>query len=68
MTKNVWYRSTQGTRIEDRGTVTVENGTFSFAGKKGSVSGRVVSAGTRSVGFSNWVQAIYEADGETREA
>jgi hypothetical protein len=68
VTKNVWYRSTQGTRIEDRGTVTVENGTFSFAGRKGAVSGRVRSAQTRSVGFSNWVQAIYEAEGEAREA
>jgi hypothetical protein len=26
MTKNVWYRSTTGSRIEDRGTVTVEGG------------------------------------------
>jgi hypothetical protein len=68
MVKNVWYRSTPGSRIEDRGTVTVENGTLSFAGKKGTVSGRVRSAETRSVGFSNWVRAHYEADGETREA
>jgi hypothetical protein len=68
VTKNVWYRSTRGSMIEDRGAVTVENGTFSFAGKKGTVSGRVLSAQTRAVGFSNWVQATYEADGETREA
>jgi hypothetical protein len=68
MTKNVWYRSTPGSRIEDRGTVTVEGGNLSFAGKKGSVSGRVLAAGTRSAGFNNWVKATYETGGETREA
>src|SRR3954447_3442635 len=68
MTKNVWYRSTPGSRIEDRGTVTVEGGTFTFAGKKGNVAGRVLAAGTRSAGFNNWVKATYETEGETREA
>jgi len=68
MTKNVWYRSTPGSWIQDRGTVTVENGTLSFTGRKGTVSGRVSSAQTRSVGFSNWVKATYEAEGETRDA
>ena len=68
MTKNVWYRSTPGSRIEDRGTVTVEGAAFSFAGRKGTVAGRVLSAGTRSAGFSNWVKAAYEADGGTLEA
>jgi hypothetical protein len=68
MTKNVWYRSTPGSRIEDRGTVTVEGRTFSFAGRKGTVAGRVLEAGTRSAGFNNWVKATYEADGGTREA
>jgi hypothetical protein len=68
MTKNVWYRSTPGSRIEDRGTVTVEGGTLSFAGKKVSVAGRVLAAGTRSAGFSNWVKATYDAGGETGEA
>jgi hypothetical protein len=66
--KNVWFRSTPGSRIEDRGTVTVERGTFSFAGRKGTVAGRVLWAGTRSAGFNNWVKATYEAEGETREA
>jgi hypothetical protein len=66
--KNVWYRSTPGSRIEDRGTLTVEGATFSFAGKKGTVEGRVLQAGTRSFGFNNWVKATYEADGQTREA
>src|SRR5215203_5954285 len=64
MTKNVWYRSTPGSWIQDRGTVTVENGTLSFTGRKGTVSGRVSSAQTRSVGFSNWVKATYEAEGD----
>lgn len=68
MTKNVWYRSTPGSRIEDRGTVTVEGGTFSFAGRKGNVTGRVLAAGTRPAGFNNWVKATYETEGETREA
>jgi len=68
MTKNVWYRSTPGNVIEDRGTVTVEGGTLSFAGKKWSVNGRVTSAAMRSVGFKNWIKATYEADGETQEA
>ena len=68
MTKNVWYRSTPGSRIEDRGAVTVESGTFSFAGKKGTVAGRVLEAGTRPAGFNNWVKASYEADGQRRDA
>jgi len=68
MTKNVWYRSTPGSRIEDRGTVTVEGGDFRFAGKKGTVAGRVLAAGTRSAGFNNWIKATYEADGQTQEA
>jgi hypothetical protein len=68
MTKNVWYRSTPGNVIEDRGPVTVEGGTLSFNGKKGTVTGRVLTAETRSVGFKNWIKATYEAEGETREA
>jgi hypothetical protein len=68
VTKNVWYRSTPGSRIEDRGTVTVEGGTLSFTGRKGALSGRVTAATTRSAGFSNWVKATYETDGESREA
>ncbi|MFL5891320.1 MAG: hypothetical protein ACJ75I_01110 [Solirubrobacterales bacterium] len=68
MTKNVWYRSTPGSRIEDRGTVNVEGGNFRFAGKKGTVTGRVLAAATRSAGFNNWIKATYEADGQTREA
>jgi len=66
--KNVWYRSTPGSRIEDRGTVTVENGAFSFAGRKGTVAGRVLWAGTRSAGFNNWVKVTYEADGGQGDA
>jgi hypothetical protein len=68
MTKNVWYRSTPGSRIEDRGTVTVEGGNLTFTGKKGTVSGRVLAAGTRSAGFNNWIKATYESDGQTGEA
>jgi hypothetical protein len=68
MTKNVWYRSKPGNVIEDRGPVTVEGDTLSFKGKKGMVTGRVLSAETRSVGFKNWIKATYEAEGETREA
>ncbi len=68
MQKNVWYRSTPGSRIEDRGTVTVEGATFTFAGKKGTVAGRVLQAGTRSAGFNNWVKATYEADGGQGDA
>jgi|SRR5215212_6982724 len=68
MTKNVWYRSTPGSRIEDRGTITVEGGTLAFNGRKGSAAGRVLAATTRSAGFNNWVKATYEAEGESREA
>lgn len=68
MQKNVWYRSSRGSRIEDRGTVTVENGSFSFAGRKGNVSGRVLTAGTRPVGFNSWVIATYDEGGDTKEA
>ena len=48
--------------------MTVESGALSFGGKKGSLSGRVLVAGTRSAGFNNWIKATYESDGETREA
>jgi hypothetical protein len=48
--------------------VTVESGTFTFAGRKGTVEGRVLEAGTRPAGFSNWVKATYEVDGPPREA
>lgn len=41
---------------------------MSFAGRKGTVAGRVLAAGTRPAGFNNWIKATYEADGETREA
>lgn len=68
MTKNVWYRSSVGTRIEDRGTVTVENGTFAFTGRKQRVSARVRSAGTRQMGFKKWVSVSYEAEGEVKDA
>jgi hypothetical protein len=68
MTKNVWYRSTPGSRIEDRGTVTVEGGNLNFAGKKGTIAGRVLASGTRSAGFNNWIKATYESGGQTREA
>jgi hypothetical protein len=68
MTKNVWYRSTPGSRIEDRGAVTVEGGNVSFVGKKGTTGGRVLAAGTRSAGFNNWIKATYESEGQTREA
>jgi hypothetical protein len=68
VTKNVWYRSTPGSRIEDRGTVTVEGGGLSFDGKKGTVAGRVLAAGTRSAGFNNWIKATYESEGQTQEA
>ena len=68
MTKNVWYRSTPGSRIEDRGTVTVEGGALTFVGKKGTIAGRVLAAGNRSAGFSNWVKATYEAERRQGEA
>jgi len=48
--------------------VTVENGSFSFAGRKGTVAGPVLWAGTRSAGFNNWVKATYEANGQTHDA
>lgn len=68
MTKKVWYRSSIGTKIEDKGALTVANGAIDFTGKKGTVSGRIQSAKTRSVGFSNWIQVHYQADGEVKEA
>jgi len=68
VTKNVWYRSTPGSRIEDRGTITVEGGNLSFAGKKGTVAGRVLAAATRSAGFNNWIKATYESESQIREA
>jgi hypothetical protein len=60
VTKKVWYRATAGSRIEDRGTLTVAGGTIEFVGKKGTVSGRVQSAAIKPVGFNNWVQVKYQ--------
>lgn len=68
MTKKVWYRSSEGSKIEDRGTLTVADGSIDFAGKKGSASGPIRSVRIRPTGFTNWVHAQYEADGELRDA
>lgn len=68
MTKKVWYRSTLGTKIEDKGTLTVANGAIDFAGKKGTASGPIRSVRMRPNGFTNWVHAQYEAEGELRDA
>ena len=68
VTKNVWYRSSVGTGIEDRGTVTLYDGTFAFTGKKQTVSGRVRSAQRRPMGFKSWVHVSYDAAGEARDA
>jgi hypothetical protein len=68
MRKKVWYRSSEGTKIEDRGTLTVGDGAIDFAGKKGTASGPVRSVRIRPTGFTNWVHTQYEADGELRDA
>jgi hypothetical protein len=62
-TKKVWYRSSEGSKIEDRGKLTVGEGRIEFAGKKGSVSGQIQSAKTRPMGFKNWIHVSYRADG-----
>jgi hypothetical protein len=70
MTKKVWYRSSEGSKIEDRGTLTVGDGRIEFEGKKGSAAGRIQTAKTRPMGFKNWIHVTYEPDGEggTRDA
>jgi hypothetical protein len=68
MTKKVWYRSSEGSKIEDRGTLTIADGTIEFAGKKGSASGPIRAARKRPSGFTNWVLIQYEAEGELRDA
>lgn len=68
MTKKVWYRSSEGTKIEDRGTLTVGGGTIEFAGKKGGVSGTIRTVRIRPTGFTNWVHVTYEDGGEERDA
>ena len=55
ITKNVWYRASVGSTIEDRGTVTVQDGTFEFTGKKQAISGRIRSVERRPMGFKTWV-------------
>jgi hypothetical protein len=68
ITRKVWYRSSEGSKIEDRGTLTVGDGGFRFEGKKGTVAAPVSAARIRPVGFQNWVHVSYEAEGESRDA
>ncbi|HWB69758.1 MAG TPA: hypothetical protein VG518_07255 [Solirubrobacterales bacterium] len=70
MTEKVWYRSSEGSTIQDRGTLTVGEGRIEFAGKKGKVSGRIRSAKKRPMGFKNWIHVSYEAadTGEAHDA
>ncbi len=68
MKKKVWYRSSEGSKIEDRGTLAIADGAIEFAGRKGTVSGPIRAARKRPSGFTNWVLVQYEADGELRDA
>ena len=68
MTKRVWYRSSEGSKIEDRGTLTLGDGEVRFDGRKGSAGGRVLAVRTRPTGFTNWVHVTYEDGGEQRDA
>lgn len=68
MTEKVWYRSTEGSGIEDRGTLTVGGGAIEFAGRKGTVGGPLRAVRTRPHGFTNWVVVTYEDRGERRDA
>ena len=71
MTKGVWYRSSAGVSVppwQDRGTLTVESGAISFAGKKQSVSGRIRSVDRTQLSTTRWVYVQYETEGETRDA
>lgn len=68
MTNKVWYRSSEGSKIEDRGTLTIADGAIQFAGKKGTAAGPIRAARKRPSGFTNWVLIQYEADGELRDA
>lgn len=69
MTKRVWYRSTEGGGIEDRGSLTVGGGAIEFSGKKETiVAGPVRAVRSRPHGFTDWVVVTYEEDGERRDA
>jgi len=71
LTKSVWYRSSSGVGVpayEDRGELTIEQGTIRFAGKKRSVLGRIRSVGRQQMGTNRWVHVRYESDGETRDS
>jgi hypothetical protein len=68
MTKRVWYRSQEGSKIEDRGRLTIADGAIEFVGKKGTLSGPIRAARKRPSGFTNWVLIEYEGEGESREA
>ena len=68
MTKKVWYRSTEGSKIEDRGTLSIGGGEIAFGGRKGSAGGPVRAVRTRPQGFTNWVHVTYEEGGEQRDA
>ena len=68
MTKKVWFRSSEGTKVEDRGTLTVDGGKFRFEGRKGEIGGTPLAVEVKPHGFTNWVHARYESGGEIGEA
>jgi hypothetical protein len=66
----VWYQpNAKFGRRYFSGTLTVQSGAVSFAGKKETFT--ISSAKTvepRTVGMNTWVRVAYEAGGEEREA
>lgn len=62
--KNVWYRSTPGSVIEDRGRAVFDGDTFTFRSPKQEVGGQVVSAARRPVGVRSWIEVRYRDDND----
>jgi hypothetical protein len=68
MTEKVWYRSKEGSWIEDRGKISVGEGGFRFDGRKAVITGVVEAAKKRPMGFQDWVHVTYQGGGESRDA
>ena len=75
--EKVWFRSDEANwgslrAYEDVGTLTVENASLKFAGKKVNVSvSNMRSVSRKRIGrdfINNWTHVQYEADGDIRNA
>ncbi|TDC55455.1 hypothetical protein E1281_12415 [Actinomadura sp. KC345] len=71
MRDNVWYRSAAAVNVpawEDRGSLSIQRGTFQFTGKSRAVGGSIISVGRTQMGTNRWVHVRYDDQGQARDA